>query len=33
MAADQLATHGARAAATMVFIMLNQINSAPHVNG
>ena len=29
MGADVLATQGARASATMIFIMLNRINSVP----
>ena len=33
MGADVLATQGARAWATMVFTMLNQINSVLHVKG
>ena len=33
MAADDMAMQGARASATMIFTMLNQINSVLHVKG
>ena len=33
MGADVLETQGARASATMIFTVLNQINSVPHVKG
>ena len=33
IAADDLATPGARASATVIFTMLNRINSVSHVKG
>ena len=33
MGADVLEMQGARASATMIFIMIKQINSIPHIKG